>query len=176
MMFTTLRHPATRAGFFFTVHCLFRSGPHRVVMAGCTAVALALSTVLLGAGSRSPAAGLSGIPVYVFATQTISLAVMLFGFVHATRLPADVTANRLFRIAWIADGTRFVTGVRRAAIRHRPACGADAVAAMRLLDGLAAGDDARPHRHRARCRAADGPVCSDRSNCRSSPHMRRLKT
>lgn len=116
MMLTTLRNPATRAGFFFTVHCLFRSGPHRVVMAGCTAVSLALSTVLLGAGSRSPAADLWGIPVYVFATQTISLAVMIFGFVHVTRLPADVTANRLFRIAWIADGTRFVTGVRRAAL------------------------------------------------------------
>ena len=116
MMFTTLRPPATRAGFFFTVHCLFRSGPHRVVMAGCTAVALALSTVLLGAGSRSPATDLSEIPVYVFATQTISLAIMLFGFAHATRLPADVAANRLFRIAWIADGTRYVTGVRRAAM------------------------------------------------------------
>ena len=116
VMFTTLRPPATRAGFFFTLHCLFRSGPHRVVMAGCTAVALALSTVLLGAGSRSPATSLAEVPVYVFATQTISLAIMLFGFVHATRLPADVAANRLFRIAWIADGTRFVTGVRRAAM------------------------------------------------------------
>jgi hypothetical protein len=41
---------------------------------------------------------------------------MIFGFVHVTRLPADVTANRLFRIAWVADGTRFVTGVRRAAL------------------------------------------------------------
>jgi hypothetical protein len=116
MISTALRHPATRAGFFFTVHCLFRSGPHRVVMAGCTAVSLALSTVLLGAGSRSPAVDLWGIPVYVFATQTISLAIMLFGFVHVTRLPADVSANRLFRIAWSADGTRFVTGVRRAAM------------------------------------------------------------
>ena len=115
-MFMALRPPATRAGFFFTVHCLFRSGPHRVVIAGCTAVSLAMSVVLLGAGSRSPAAGLSGIPVYVFATQTISLAVMLFGFAHVTRLPADAAANRLFRIAWIADGTRYVTGVRRAAM------------------------------------------------------------
>jgi hypothetical protein len=116
MIFTTLRHPAMRAGFFFTLHCLFRSGPHRVVMAGCTAVSLALSTVLLGAGSRSPAADLWGIPVYVFATQTIALAIMLFGFTHATRLPADVAANRLFRIAWIADAPRYVTGVRRAAM------------------------------------------------------------
>ena len=116
LIFTTLRHPATRAGFFFTLHCLCRSGPHRVVMAGCTALSLALSTVLLGAASRSPAAQLSDVPVYALATQTISLALMLFGFGHATRLPADVAANRLFRIAWIADGPRYVTGVRRAAM------------------------------------------------------------
>ncbi len=116
LIFTTLRAPAARAGFFFTVYCLFRSGPHRAVMAGCTAVSLAVSTVLLGAGSRSPAAHLSDIPVYVFATQTIFLAVMLFGFAHVTHLPADVTANRLFRIAWIADPTRYVLGVRRAAM------------------------------------------------------------
>ena len=140
------------------MHCLFRSGPHRVVMAGCTAVSLALSTVLLGAGSRSPASDLSGIPVYVFATQTISLAVMLFGFAHVTRLPADAAANRLFRIAWIADGTRYVTGVRRAAMA---AIVLPVVLVLlpptALLDGLAAGDDARPHRRRARGRAPDGP-------------------
>jgi hypothetical protein len=116
LMFTTLRAPATRAGFFFAVQCLFRSGPHRVVMAGCTAVALALSTVLLGAGSRSPATDLWGIPIYVFSTQTIALTVMLAGFSHVTRLPADVRANRLFRVAWVADGTRYVTGVSRAAM------------------------------------------------------------
>ena len=99
LMLTTVRHAAARAGFFFTLDCVFRSGPHRVVMAGFTAVSLALSTVLVGGGSRSPAADVWGIPVYVFATQTISLAVMLFGFVHVTRLPADVTASRLLRRA-----------------------------------------------------------------------------
>ena len=56
--------PRQRERILFTVHCLFRSGPHRVVMAGCAAVALALSTVLLGAGA-SPAAGLSEIRVRV---------------------------------------------------------------------------------------------------------------
>jgi len=110
------RRPATQAGFFFTLQCVFRSGPHRVVMAGCTAVSIALSTVFLAAGSRSPASDLWSVPLYVFSTQTIALAVLLAGFRHVMRLPADIHANRLFRLAWVADGGRFLAGVRRGAV------------------------------------------------------------
>jgi hypothetical protein len=109
------RRPATQAGFFFTLQCVLRSGPHRVVMAGCTAVSIALSTVFLAAGSRSPAGDLSSVPIYVFSTQTIALAVLLAGFRHVMRLPADILANRLFRLAWVADSRQFVAGVRRGA-------------------------------------------------------------
>ena len=54
-------------------------------------------------------------PGYVFSTQTIALAVLLAGFRHVTRLPADIRANRLFRLAWVADSSRFLAGVRRGA-------------------------------------------------------------
>ncbi len=84
-------------------------------MAGCTAVSIALSTVFLAAGSRSPAGDLWSVPVYVFSTQTIALAVLLAGFRHVMRLPADIPANRLFRLAWVADSSRFLAGVRRGA-------------------------------------------------------------
>ena len=113
---TLVRRPATQAGFFFTLQCLFRSGPHRVVMAGCTAVAIALSTVFLAAGSRAEADDLRRLPDYVFSTQTIALAVLLAGFRHVMRLPADIPANRLFRLAWVADSSRFLAGVRRGAL------------------------------------------------------------
>lgn len=116
IMVTLARRPATQAGFFFTLQCLFRSGPHRVVMAACTAVSIALATVFLAAASRSPAADLAGVPGYVFSTQMIALAVLLAGFRHATRLPADISANRLFRMAWIADSGYFLSGVRRGAL------------------------------------------------------------
>jgi hypothetical protein len=116
IMFTVARRPATQAGFFFTLQCLFRSGQHRVVMAACTAVSIALATVSLAAGGRSPGGGLSAVPGYVFSTQTIALAVLLSGFRHATRLPADISANRLFRVAWVADSSRFLAGVRRGAM------------------------------------------------------------
>ena len=55
-------------------------------------------------------------PVYVFSTQTIVLVVLLGGFRHVTRLPADIRANRLFRLAWVADSGRFLAGVRRGAV------------------------------------------------------------
>jgi hypothetical protein len=41
--------------------------------------------------------------------------VLLAGFRHVTRLPADISANRLFRLAWVADSSRFLAGVRRGA-------------------------------------------------------------
>jgi hypothetical protein len=111
-----VRRPAAQAGFFFTLQCLLRSGPHRVVMAACTAVSLAVATVLLGAAGRSPQSDAAGVPGYVFSTQTIVLAVLLAGFRHVTRLPADIRASRLFRLAWVADSSWFLSGVRRGAI------------------------------------------------------------
>ena len=113
---TLARRPAAQAGFFFTIQCVFRSGPHRVVMAGCTAVGIALATVFLAAGSRSTISELASVPNYVFSTQTMALAVLLAGFRHVTRLPADIRANRLFRLAWVTDGGQFLAGVRRAAL------------------------------------------------------------
>ena len=116
MTLTVVRRPATQAGFFFTLQCLYRSGPHRVVMAACTAVSIALATVFLAAGSGSPRGDLSTVPGYVFSTQTLVLVVLLAGFRHVTRLPADIRANGLFRLAWIADSGRFLAGVRRGAV------------------------------------------------------------
>jgi hypothetical protein len=115
IMGTLARRPATQAGFFFTLQCLFRSGPHRVVMAACTAVSISLATVFLAAASRSSGDPAS-VPGYVFSTQMIALTVLLAGFRHATRLPADISANRLFRVAWVADSGCFLTGVRRGAL------------------------------------------------------------
>ena len=114
MALTALRHPATQAGFYFTLHCLFRSGPHRVVIAACTAVSTALAVVLLATASRVTG-GVWSIPVSVLATQPMVMSIMVAGFRHVTRVPADIRANRMFRLAWVADSSRFVAGVRRGA-------------------------------------------------------------
>ena len=111
---TVARAPATRAGFFLTVQCLIRSAPHRLVLAGCTAVALAFATAsfqdAMGDRIDPRAPRLSG-----FTTQTLVLAILLAGFGHVLRLPADLRANRLFHLAWLGQKERYVDGVNRAA-------------------------------------------------------------
>jgi hypothetical protein len=112
---TLARTPASRAGFFFTVHCLIRSAPHRLVMAGCTAVALALAVATfqdaMGDRFDPRAPRMTG-----FGTQTLVMAILLAGFGHALRLPADIRANRLFHLAWLGQKERYIDGVNRAAL------------------------------------------------------------
>jgi hypothetical protein len=111
-----VRRPVTQAGFFLTLHCLFRSAPHRVVIAACSAVSLAISILLVAGVSRALARNPSAPPAWAFSTQTIALLVMLAGFRHAARVPADVSGNKLFRLSWVGNGNAFLAGVRRAAL------------------------------------------------------------
>lgn len=111
-----IRRPVSQAGFFLTLHCLFRSAPHRVVMSGCSAVSLAIAILLLASVSRAVACEPSAVPAYAFSTQTIALLVMLAGFRHGMRVPADISGNKLFRLAWVGNGSAFLAGVRRAAL------------------------------------------------------------
>jgi hypothetical protein len=114
VMRTLARAPAARAGFFFTVQCLLRSAPHRLVLAACTAVSLALATVTFQAAlgdqfdPRAPRT--TG-----FVTQTLVLGILLAGLGHVMRIPGDLRANRLFHLAWIGQKDRYVDGVNRAA-------------------------------------------------------------
>ena len=110
------RRPVTQAGFFLTLHCLFRSAPHRVVIAACSAVSLAVSILLVASVSRALAKNPSAPPAWAFSTQTIAVLVMLAGFRHATRVPADISGNKLFRLSWVGNGHAFLAGVRRGAL------------------------------------------------------------
>jgi hypothetical protein len=111
-----VRRPVSQAGFFLTLQCLFRSAPHRVVMSACSAVSLAIAILILAGVSRSVAKNPGVVPLSAFSTQTIALMVMLFGFRHVTRVPADVSGNKLFRLSWVGNGNAFLAGVRRAAL------------------------------------------------------------
>ena len=114
VMRTLARAPAARAGFFFTVQCLLRSAPHRLVLAACTAVCLALATATFEValeGQLDPRAPkTSG-----FVTQTLVLGILLAGLGHVMRIPGDLRANRLFHLAWLGQKDRYVDGVNRAA-------------------------------------------------------------
>ena len=115
-MLTVVRAPVAQAGFFFAMKCLFRSASHRLAVAGCTAVALAIATVMLRIGAGSGIRDVAAMPLSIFATQTTVLAVMLGGFRHAVRIPADLRANRLFQLAWAGQRRRYLDGVNRGAL------------------------------------------------------------
>lgn len=107
--------PAAQAGFFFTLQVLPRSPAHRVAMA--TATAAGLAGVALAAGSVQWVRGdpwAARLPVW--AAQTMLLTALLFGFRHASRVPAELKASASFLMAWGGRDRAYLAGVRRAVL------------------------------------------------------------
>jgi hypothetical protein len=117
------RDPVARAGFLFTLRALARSASHRVTLMASAAVGVAAGAVMLrGVDLRHAASAASeaardaaSIDVSVLAIQIIMIAVVLFGFRHVLRVPAELRANWSLQLTWPRDEGRFLTGVRRAA-------------------------------------------------------------
>jgi hypothetical protein len=107
------RQPLVRAGFYFTLQTLFRSGAHRLSLAAAGAVGLASIAINIR-GLAASAAGTS-IPVAWLAVQTLLLVPLLVGVRHAARMPAYLPAGWLFQLAWRGDERPYLAGVRRAA-------------------------------------------------------------
>jgi hypothetical protein len=115
-----IRDPVARAGFLFTLRALSRSASHRVTMMASAAVGVAGAAVMLrGVDLRYPAADAvreaASIDVTAFAIQIMLIAIVLAGFQHVLRVPAELRANWGLQLAWPRDEGRFLTGVRRAA-------------------------------------------------------------
>jgi hypothetical protein len=98
-----VRRPLVRAGFFFTLQTLWRSSTHRLTMAVVGAVGLAVAA--LGARGAN-----------VLVIQPTVLLLLLAGFRHAARVPAELRANWAFQMCWEGDSGPYVTGVKRAAL------------------------------------------------------------
>jgi hypothetical protein len=111
-----VRRPAEQAGFFFTIQSLARSAPHRVTIAASLAVAFSLVVITLGANDLHRTFELATMPLSMLVLQTLLLGVVLTGFRHAVRVPAEVRANWTFHLAWSGDERPYLAGVRRAAI------------------------------------------------------------
>ena len=109
------RHPVSRAGFFFTLHALARSGKHRLYVAGYLALGIALASV----AAAGPLA--SGAPAPNLASSLLALQ-MTLGFCTIAGLravvvvPADLRSNWVFRACWTGGLGRYLAGVRRAAV------------------------------------------------------------
>ena len=131
-----LRSPAARAGFQFTLAALWRSSTHRLTIAGCGAVALAISLVALsGIGLPDVVARGRAIPRLLI-VQPFLFGMLLVGFRHAIRVPAELRANWGFQLAWQGQDRQFLAGARRAALI---ALAGPALTAVFVLDTLVLG-------------------------------------
>jgi hypothetical protein len=129
-----VRHPAGRAGFFFTLQTLSRSVPHRIAAATTLAAGIALMAV--GVHAIGPGNDGQAQPVTLFALQTLVLVVLAAGFRHATQLPADPRASPGYWLSSTGSQRRFAEGVKRALVLG---IGVPALAALLPLHAILLG-------------------------------------
>lgn len=108
--------PETQAGFFFTVHALMRSAPHRMIVAIAVAAALTLPSVMLILSNADLQEPMSSLPLGLLGMQVTTLLVLTGGFRYAVMVPAELVANWSIRLAWRGDERRYLAGVKRAAL------------------------------------------------------------
>jgi hypothetical protein len=112
---SVIRAPATRAGFDFTLAVLCRSSTHRLTLACCGAVGLAMSLVALSGLDLQDAPGGPRAFTRLLIVQPFLMGILLVGFRHLIRVPAELRANWGFQLAWREQEREFVSGARRAA-------------------------------------------------------------
>jgi hypothetical protein len=108
--------PEAQAGFFFTLHALMRSAPHRMIVAIAVAAALTLPSVMLIVGSAYVQQPMSSFPLGLLGMQVTVLLVLIGGFRYAVVVPAELVANWSIRMAWRGDERGYLAGVKRAAL------------------------------------------------------------
>jgi hypothetical protein len=111
-----LRDSAARAGFAFTLAALWRSSTHRLTLACCGAAALAMSLVALSSIDIPEAASTGRAVPRLLIVQPFLMGMLLIGFRHVIRVPAELRANWGFQLAWRGHDRQFTTGARRAAL------------------------------------------------------------
>lgn len=110
-----IRRPTARAGFAFSLAVIWRSSTHRLTLWCCGAAGLAMSLVAL-AGIDLPDTAAAGRAVpRLLIVQPFLTGMLLVGFRHAIRVPAELRANWGFQLAWRELEREFVSGARRAA-------------------------------------------------------------
>ncbi|HJZ74020.1 MAG TPA: hypothetical protein VKE51_19910 [Vicinamibacterales bacterium] len=111
-----VRRPVEQAGFFFTLQSLARSAPHRVTIAASAALAFTIVVITLSGNDLQRRLDPASMPLSLLALQMLLIGVVLTGFRHAVRVPAEAGANWIFHLAWTGDETPYLTGVKRAAL------------------------------------------------------------
>lgn len=111
-----VRGESSRAGFFFAFATMWRSSVHRLTLACAGAVGLAMCLITISGVDVREASVAGTASQRLLAVQPLLFGVMLAGFRHAIRVPADLRAGWGFELAWHEHERLFLTGVRRAAL------------------------------------------------------------
>ncbi len=110
------REPVTRAGFFFTLEALARSGPHRLYVAGYLALGVALASVAAVPAMASTSPASPNLASSLLAVQMTLVFCASAGLRAVVDVPAQLKSNWVFRVCWTGDLVRYLGGVRRAAV------------------------------------------------------------
>lgn len=108
-----VREGTARAGFYFTLAAMWRSATHRVTLACAAAAGFAMVLLALSNASVEPGGPVS---LRLLVGQPLLYGVLLVGFRHIIRVPAELRANWGFQLAWREQNRAFLAGVRRAAL------------------------------------------------------------
>ncbi|HEX3704312.1 MAG TPA: hypothetical protein VHU82_13350 [Vicinamibacterales bacterium] len=111
----TRKDPEAQAGFFFALHTLSRSAPHRTVMAVAAAVGLTHALIVLAQRDRI-LMDVQSIPLGVFGISIMWLMALVAGVAYAMTVPAAPSGNWNIRMAWLGDERGYLAGVKRAAL------------------------------------------------------------
>ena len=111
-----LHDSTAQAGFSFTLAVLWRSNTHRLTLACCGAVGLAMSLVALAGIDMDDPRVAAGAVSRLLVVQPFLMGMLLVGFRHVIRVPAELRANWGFQLAWRDRESQFVSGARRAAL------------------------------------------------------------
>jgi len=110
------RHPAERGFYAFTVTTVLRSPWHRVVLAVCVGVALALSVVTLDIATLGRDS-LHRVPMresHALAMQCVILVIVLAGIRVAASAPSELRASWVLRMLETDRPERWMAGFRKA--------------------------------------------------------------
>ena len=111
-----VRNQTSRAGFFFTLAAVWRSGVHRLTLACAAAIGVAAAVVTLSGTSLQNMAQAGNVPTGVFMIQPMFVGALLVAFRHGIRVPAELRANWALQLSWRNREREFLAGVRRGAL------------------------------------------------------------
>lgn len=107
---------AARAGFWFTLAVLWRSRPHRLILACAAAAGLAVAIVALSGLDADALVRDGRVAPRLLLAQPLLFGALLIGFRHAVRVPVELRGSWGFRLAWPGRTRAFLAGARRAAV------------------------------------------------------------